>query len=105
MVWGPVVWVKLHRRNIQPVRDLSNVEIVFCGYRILSKNSSPIVPIIFCHLVVIRIGNKMAEGDEYLDYHNKTLLEWTAKSWGSLLVVFLGEMADFELTVGKAIRG
>ena len=71
MVWGPVVWVKLHRVNLQPVRDLSNVKIVFCGYRILSKNLSPIVPRIFCHLVVIRIGKKMAEGDKYLDYHNK----------------------------------
>ena len=34
------------------------------------------------HLVTIRMGmNKMAEGDEYLDYHDKTL-EQMANSWG-----------------------
>ena len=48
--------------------------------------------------------NKMAEGDEYLDYRNETL-EQMAKSWGALLEVFLDEMGDFELAVGTVIRG
>ena len=46
----------------------------------------------------------MAEGDEYLDYRDKTL-EQMAKSWDTLLVVFLDEMADFELTVRTTVRG
>ena len=57
------------------------------------------------HLVPIRMGmNKMAEGDEYLDFCNETL-EQTAKSWGTLLGAFLYEMADFELTVETAVQG
>ena len=52
-------------------------------YHILSKTLSSIMPRTFRHLVSIRMGmNKMAEGDEYLDYSNETL-QRTAKSWGS----------------------
>ena len=48
-------------------------------YRILSKNSSQTVARKIRLLVTIRIGmNKMAEGDEYLDYRNEPL-ERTAK--------------------------
>jgi len=32
--------------------------------------------------------NKMAEGDEYLDYRDETL-EWTAKPWSVSLGAFL----------------
>ena len=39
-------------------------------YRILSKNSSPTVARKIRHLVTM---SKMAEGDEYLDYHDETL--------------------------------
>ena len=40
------------------------------------------------HLVTIRIGmNKMAEGDEYLDYRDEPL-ERTAKPWSASLGVF-----------------
>ena len=40
------------------------------------------------HLVTIRIGmNKMAEGDKYLDYLDKTL-EQAAKPWSTLLGAF-----------------
>ena len=40
------------------------------------------------HLVAIRIGmNKMAEGDEYLDYHDE-ILEQAAKPWSASLGVF-----------------
>ena len=40
------------------------------------------------HLVAITVGmNKMAEGDEYLDYRNETL-EQAAKLWSALLGVF-----------------
>ena len=49
-------------------------------YCILSKNSLPTVLSNVHHLVPIRMGmNKMAEGDEYLDFCNETL-EQTAKS-------------------------
>ena len=48
--------------------------------------------------------NKMAEGDEYLDYCNETL-EQTTKSWHALLGAFLNEMAEFELTLGTIIQG
>ena len=72
---------------------------------VFSLNSSPIVPRKCCHLVAIRTGmNKMAEGDEYLDYCNETL-EQTTKSWHALLGAFLNEMAEFELTLGTIIRG
>jgi len=58
-------------------------------YRILSKNSSPTVARKIRHLVTIRIGmSKMAEGDEYLDYHDETL-ERTAKPWSVSLGAFL----------------
>ena len=41
------------------------------------------------HLVAIRIRmNKMAEGDEYLDYFDETL-EQAAKTWSALLGAFL----------------
>ena len=46
--------------------------------------------------------NKMAEGDEYLDYRNETLEQMT-KSWRALLGAFLDEMAEFELTLGTII--
>ena len=48
--------------------------------------------------------NKMAEGDEYFNYCDKTL-ERMVKSWGTLLRAFLDEMSDFELTVVTANRG
>ena len=48
--------------------------------------------------------NKMAKGDEQLDYHDETI-ERTTKSWGVSLGTFLDEMADFELTIGTAVRG
>ena len=52
-------------------------------YRILSKNLSQAVARKICHLVTIRIGmSKMAESDEYLDYHDKTL-ERTEKPWSA----------------------
>ena len=58
-------------------------------YHILSKNLSPTVARKIHHLVTIRIGmNKMAEGDDYLDYCDEPL-EWTAKPWSILLGVFL----------------
>ena len=42
-----------------------------------------------CHLVTIRIGmNKMAEGDEYLDYLDETL-EQAEKPWSTSLGAFL----------------
>ena len=51
---------------------LTHAPVVY--YRILSKNSSPTVARKIRHLVTIRIGmSKMAEGDEYLDYHDETL--------------------------------
>ena len=59
------------------------------SYRILSKNLSPTVPRKICHLVPIRIGmNKMAEGDEYLDYLDETV-EGAVKPWSTLLGAFL----------------
>ncbi len=59
------------------------------NYRILSKNPSPTVARKIRHLVTIRIGmSKMAEGDEYLDYHDETL-ERTAKPWSVSLGAFL----------------
>ena len=58
-------------------------------YFILSKNSSQTVAGKIPCLIAIRIGmNKMAEGDEYLDYLAKTL-ERVAKPWSTSLEAFL----------------
>ena len=59
-------------------------------YFILSKNPLQAVTRKIGHLVPIRIGmNKMAEGDEYLDYFDETLLEQSVKPWSASLGVFL----------------
>ena len=59
------------------------------NYRILSKNSSLTLSRKIRHLVANRVGmNKLAEGDEYLDYFDETL-ERTAKPWSTLLGAFL----------------
>ena len=74
-------------------------------YHILSKTSSPTVTRNIRHLVAIRIGmNKMAEGDEYLDYRAETL-EQMAKPWSVSLGAFLRRNGGFELTVWTAVRG
>ena len=72
---------------------------------VLSKNSSPTVPRKIRHFVAIRIGmNKMAEGDEYLDYPDETL-ERTAKPSNALLGALFGVRVDYELTVWTVVRG
>jgi len=48
--------------------------------------------------------NKMAEGDEYLDYRAETL-EQMAKPWSVSLGAFLRRNGGFELTVWTAVRG
>ena len=58
-------------------------------YHILSNNSSQDEAGKIHHLVAIKIGlNKMAQGDEYLDYLDEAL-EQVAKPWSTLLGVFL----------------
>ena len=83
-------WSQGHNR-IHTVQEGSHTRTTnHCkNYCILSKNLSPTVARRICHLVTIRIGmNKMAKGDEHLDYHDETL-EWMAKPWSVSLGAFL----------------
>ena len=68
-------------------------------YCVVSEYLSPNVPRKICHLVAITIGiSKMAEGDKYLDYPDKTL-ERMAKLLSTFVRALHYEMAAFALTV------